>query len=246
MRFVAPPTPIIKPLWRKQMKNRGKRQFVKRILSVACVLAGLSPTLSAAQQNYPEKSIRVIVPFSPGGGADALGRELAKKMSEYLGVSVYVENLPGASTIIGTDRAAKAAPDGYTVLLTSTTTFGTNPHLIKSLPYTLDDFSGISLLAENPLVLAASTNTPFNTIGELVTFAKDAKQPLTFGTQGQGGTSHLAGEMMKSELGIDMIDVPYKGSSPGLMDLVGNQLPLLVDGTVASLPLFKDGLTCSP
>lgn len=223
------------------MKNSFyiKHKTLKALFIISGVLFGNSYSLATDKNNYPSKPIKMIVPFAAGGGADALGRELSQKMSEYLKVPVVVENLAGASTVIGTDRVAKSNPDGYTILLTSTTTFGTNPHLIKSMPFTLDDFKGISLLADNPLVLAAAKNTPFNSIKELVAYANKNNEKLSYGTQGRGATAHLVGEMIASELGIGMTDIPYKGSSPGLVDLVGRQIPLLVDGTVASLPMFK-------
>jgi tripartite-type tricarboxylate transporter receptor subunit TctC len=156
-------------------------------------------------------------------------------------VPVVVENLAGASTVIGADKVAKSPPDGYTILITTTTTFATNPHTLKSMPFSIDDFEGVSLLAQNPLVLAAPASAIYNTPKDLVEYARANPGKLSYGTQGRGATAHFVGEMIASALGIKMTDVSYKGSTPGLVDLSGGQIPLLVDGTVASLPLVKAG-----
>ena len=198
-------------------------------------------TSAVAQDAYPSKSIRIIVPFSAGGGTDVLGREVGQKMSSKLGVPVVVENLAGASTVIGADKVAKSPPDGYTILITTTTTFATNPHTLKSMPFSIDDFEGVSLLAQNPLVLAAPASAIYNTPKDLVEYARANPGKLSYGTQGRGATAHFVGEMIAAALGIKMTDISYKGSTPGLVDLSGGQIPLLVDGTVASLPLVKAG-----
>lgn len=217
--------------------NSIRRRSTVCLLAIAALC---TPLLATAQATYPSKPIRLLVPFSVGGGTDALGRVIAKGMSDRLGVAVIVENPAGASTIIGADRVAKSAPDGYTLLLTTTTTFATNPHTIGKMPFTIEDFAGVSLAASNPLVLAAPYDAPYDNVKELIRFAKEnPKAPLQYGTQGRGATAHFVGAMIANEIGVNMTDVPYKGSAPGLMDLSSSQIPLLVDGTVASLPLVK-------
>lgn len=224
------------------MEKTSRRSIIASLIYAAGLSAAVIPHSGFAQAIYPNKPIKIVVPFAPGGGADVLARELAKRMSDNLAVPVMVENLAGASTVIGSGRVASSAPDGYTLLMTSTTTFSTNPHLMKSMPFKLEDFAGISLLARSPLALAAAKNTPFNTIKELIDYTKNpANKELVYGTQGQGSIAHFVGAMMASELGIKMVDVPYKGSAPGVNDLLGGQIPLLVDGTVVSLPLVNSG-----
>jgi tripartite-type tricarboxylate transporter receptor subunit TctC len=223
------------------MFARIKRSPLVYINLLGVVLICAFSQAATAQERYPSKPIKLIVPFSAGGGTDALGRALASKMSERLGQPVVVENVTGASTMIGASRVAKAAPDGYTLLMTTTTTFSTNPHTFKEKTFSIDDFIGISLVSRNPLVLAAPASAPYNTPAELVAYAKASPDALSYGTQGRGGTAHFVGEMIASALGIKMVDVPYPGSAPGLAHLAGGQIPLLVDGTVASLPLVRGG-----
>lgn len=223
------------------MLAKTRRSMLVYINSLSVALICAFPQAATAQERYPSKPIKLIVPFSAGGGTDALGRALAQKMSERLGQPVVVENVTGGSTMIGASRVAKAAPDGYTLLLTTTTTFSTNPHTLKEMSFSIDDFVGISLVSRNPLVLAAPASAPYNTPAELVAYAKANPNALSYGTQGRGATAHFVGEMIASALGIKMLDVPYPGSAPGLAHLAGGQIPLLVDGTVASLPLVRSG-----
>jgi len=194
-----------------------------------------------AQEKYPARPIKIIVPFAAGGSTDVIGRAIAQKLSERVGQPVIVENVAGASTMIGAERASRAEPDGYTLLVASSTTFSTNPHLFKRLSTTIDDFVGVSLIAESPLVLATTIKAPFNDLKELAAYAKAHPDHVAYGTTGRGGISHLVGEMTESALGIKMIDVPYKGSAPALADVIGGQLPMHVDSAATSLPLLNSG-----
>jgi tripartite-type tricarboxylate transporter receptor subunit TctC len=164
----------------------------------------------------------MIIPFAPGGGSDVLGRVLAEKMSGELGVSVIVENKPGASSIIGTEAVAKAAPDGYTILLTNSAVTS-NPTFFK-LPFDTQNLVAITKVANAPQLLVANPNAPFKNLKELIAYAKENPGKVTIGTAGAGQISHLAAEMLEKSSGTEMIMVHYKGSGGALADLIGGQI----------------------
>jgi tripartite-type tricarboxylate transporter receptor subunit TctC len=178
--------------------------------------------MSAQAAEYPNRTIRMIIPFAPGGGSDVLGRVLAEKMSGELGVSVIVENKPGASSIIGTEAVAKAAPDGYTILLTNSA-ITSNPTFFK-LPFDTQNLVAITKVANAPQLLVANPNAPFKNLKELIAYAKDNPGKVTIGTAGAGQISHLAAEMLEKSSGTEMIMVHYKGSGGALADLIGGQI----------------------
>jgi tripartite-type tricarboxylate transporter receptor subunit TctC len=219
------------------MKSRRNLILSAIVTSVALMGAGAG----WAQDAYPAGPIRVVIPFPAGGSTDVIGRAVAQRLSEQLGQPVVVENIGGASTMIGAERVAKSAPDGYALLVASSTTFSTNPHLFKKMSYSIDDFTGISLIAQSPLVLATALNAPFSTLKELVDYARPRPGKVTYGTTGRGGIAHLTGEMAANVLGIKMTDVPYKGSAPALTDVMGGHLPIHVDSAATSLPLLNAG-----
>jgi len=219
------------------MKTR--RTLIQSAIGTGAAL--LMTSAAWGQDVYPSKPIRVVIPFPAGGSTDVIGRAVAQKLSEQLGQNVVVENIGGASTMIGAERVAKSTPDGYTLLIASSTTFSTNPHLFKKMSYSIDDFVGISMIAQSPLVLATAPNAPFSTLKELVAYARPRPGQVAYGTTGRGGISHLAGEMAATVLGIKMIDVPYRGSAPALTDVMGGQLPIHVDSAATSLPLLNAG-----
>jgi tripartite-type tricarboxylate transporter receptor subunit TctC len=204
-------------------------------------LSALVATSVWAQGTYPNKPIRMVIPFPAGGSTDVIGRSVAQKLGEILGQPIVVQNIGGASTMIGAERVARSPADGYTLLVGTSTTFSTNPHLFKKMTYSLDDFVGISLIAQSPLVLAVAPNAPFSNLKELIAYAMPRPGQVMYGTTGRGGISHLTGEMAGVALGIKMGDIPYKGSAPALTDVMGGQLPIHVDSAATSLPLLNSG-----
>jgi tripartite-type tricarboxylate transporter receptor subunit TctC len=192
-----------------------------RLLFISC-FAFLMQFMSVQAAEYPNRTIRMIIPFAPGGGSDVLGRVLAEKMSGELGVSVIVENKPGASSIIGTEAVAKAAPDGYTILLTNSA-ITSNPTFFK-LPFDTQNLVAITKVANAPQLLVANPNAPFKNLKELIAYAKENPGKVTIGTAGAGQISHLAAEMLEKSSGTEMIMVHYKGSGGALADLIGGQI----------------------
>jgi len=219
-----------------------KTKFIPAIavLLGALTVAGFS-TLAVAKDAFPSKTIRLIVPYSPGGTSDILGRLMAGEMSARLGQSVVVENVPGASSSIGTGRVAGAPNDGYTILLATTTALTSNPFLYKKLPYKVEDFDPITVVATQPFVFGANPKLPANNLAELIAYAKKNPGKIDYGTTGVGSSAHVVGEMAEAGLGIDMIDVPYKGSAPALTDLVGGQIDIYFDGITTTLPFYRAG-----
>jgi tripartite-type tricarboxylate transporter receptor subunit TctC len=207
----------------------------------ACCLALLALPLPAARAAYPERPIRLIVPFPPGGGTDLVARQLAEGMTQNLGQTVVVENRGGGSTIIGTEAVAKAQPDGYTLLL-ATFAHAVNPALHRKLPYaTFDAFAPVALIGRSPNVLVVSPKAPFKTVQELLAYARSHPGKLTFGSYGNGTSAHLAGEMFKSLAQVNMVHVPYRGSGPALTDLMGGQIDTMFSTVSSVSQLVKNG-----
>ncbi|MBI1736420.1 MAG: tripartite tricarboxylate transporter substrate binding protein [Candidatus Rokubacteria bacterium] len=211
-------------------------------LAVGClallVLAFAAPVFA---QTYPAKPVRLIVPFAPGGSNDIMARLVGQKLGERLGQPFVVDNRPGASGIIGTDAAAKAAPDGYTVLMMSLT-LAVNPSLYAKLPYdTEKDLLPVSLVASAPLMLVVNPSIPARTLPEFLAYARANPDKLNFGSGGAGTTPHLAGEMVKSMAGLKVTHVPYKGGGPALADLVGGQIQFMLENIPSTLPFVKGG-----
>lgn len=194
----------------------------------------------AAATTYPDKPIHIIVPFTPGGSTDVIARIYARKLGTLLGKPVVVENKPGAGTIVGADAVAKATPDGYTLLLSGASTFTVNSVLYKSLPYAADKaFEPLGIIASTPLVLLANTSLiKANTLKQLISELQ-GRQDVAYASFGNGSTSHFVGEMFKSALGLNLLHVPYRGSSPAMNDLIGGQVALSVDTAVAAIPQLK-------
>jgi len=209
------------------------------VLLGSLVALALPAAQAQAQKDYPEKPIRMIVPFAPGGSNDIMGRLVAAKFTENMGQQVVVDNRPGASGIIGTDLAAKAAPDGYTVLVMSLT-FTVNPSIRSKLPYDTDkDLVPVTVIASAPLILVVHPSLPVKSVREFIAYAKANPGKLNFGSGGPGSTPHLAGEMLKSMAGLQMTHIPYKGGGPALADLVGGQIQLMLENIPSTLPFVK-------
>ena len=211
------------------------------VCTVVLNAAYAQPTPKASARSYPTKAIRLIVPFAPGGSNDITARLVGQKFSDSFGQQVVIDNRTGASGIIGTDIAAKAPPDGYTVLMMSLT-FAVNPSLYRKLPYdTEKDLVPVTLVASAPLMLVVHPSVPAKSVQELIAYAKSNPGKLNFGSGGPGTTPHLAGEMLKMMSGTQMTHVPYKGGGPALVDLMGGQIQLMLENIPSTLPLAKSG-----
>ena len=191
-------------------------------------------------QNYPNRPIRIVVPYPPGGGTDVVARTLAQKMNEVMGQPVIVDNRPGANGIIGSDAVAKAAPDGYTVLITLATHV-INPALYAKLPYGPDDHAPVTVLAEYPFVITVHPSLPAKNTREFIAFAKSRPGQLTFASSGNGSGPHLGMELFKSMTGIDVVHVPYKGAGQAMTDLLSGQVPIFLNNFIAGAQMIKAG-----
>jgi tripartite-type tricarboxylate transporter receptor subunit TctC len=209
-------------------------------VSIGCLLGVWSGfTLSQA---YPTRPARMIVPWTPGGTADLLARLASQKFSETFGQQFVVDNRPGASGLIGTEQAAKAAPDGHTLLLATTAPNSVAPSLYAKIPYDpVKDFASISLMATTCYVLSVHPTMPVSNARQLVTLAKARPGQMTFSSPGAGTPNHLSGELLKMLTGIDMQHVPYKGSSQAIADVMGGQITLSFENIVVASPIVKSG-----
>lgn len=207
---------------------------------VACATLGMAS--AAWAQDYPTRSIRLVVPYAPGGATDILGRTLAEKLTQSIGQPVVVENKPGAGGLIGANYVAKAPADGYTLLVSSAATHATSAFLYSSVPYDIvKDFASVTLLASYPNVLVVHPSVPAKSVKELIELAKAKPGVLNYASTGTGGTSHLAGELFKMMTGTDIVHISYKGSGPAVTDLLGGQVTLMFDSVASSLPLVTSG-----
>lgn len=215
-------------------------RLARRALLAAAATALLTPLPSLAQK-FPSKPIRMIVPVAPGGGVDLLGRAIGARMAETLGVPVVVENKAGANTVIGTELLAKSPPDGYTLIMASTA-HATNGAFLKNLPFDpVKDFTPINYVAYIPLVLDVNAAFPAKTYQELIAQAKAQPGKLSFGVGSAGAGSHLAGEMLRLQTGIDITPVIYKGNGPALVDILGGHISIFYDIVTTSLPHIESG-----
>ncbi len=181
-------------------------------------------------QTFPARAIRVIVPFAPGGGTDILIRTVSPKLSEALGQQLVIDNRAGGGSTIGSELAAKAPPDGYTLLMVDTS-FTTNPSLYSKLPYdSARDFAPVSLMAAAPVILIVHPSVPVKTVKEFVALAKSKPGQLNFASGGPGSSTHLGGELLKLVAGIDLVHIPYKGTGPAVADVLGGQVVMMFAG----------------
>ncbi|HYC46636.1 MAG TPA: tripartite tricarboxylate transporter substrate binding protein [Burkholderiales bacterium] len=207
---------------------------------VALLLAGLGTEVSA--QTYPSRTIRLVVPFAAGGGTDFFARLVAAKLTQVLGQQVVVDNRAGAGGIIGTELVAKAAPDGYTLLMGHTGTLAINPSLYAKIPYDpVRDFSPVSLISISPLVLVTNPSLPVANVKELISLAKRRPGEITFASGGSGTGTHLSAELFKLMGGIDMIHVPYKGTGPALTAGMAGEVATLFSTLPPAMPHIKSG-----
>jgi tripartite-type tricarboxylate transporter receptor subunit TctC len=209
-------------------------------LSAAAAAGGFPPPVQAAEA-YPQRAVRLIIPYPPGGAGDIVGRMLASSLAEAFGQQVVVDNRGGGGQIIATQIAASAQPDGHTLFLSSAT-HAINPALRKNLPYdTLKAFAPITLVAQSPLVFVAHPSLGVSSIRELITAAKAKPGRINYASSGPGTGGHMSVELLKSMTGIDMVHIPYKGAGPALIDLVAGQVQLMCTSPLPAMPHVKAG-----
>ena len=206
----------------------------------AALAATLIATTTALAQQYPSKPVRFVVPYAAGGATDLIARVIGERLSAHLGQPFVIDNRPGAATLLGAQLVAKAEPDGYTLLMATSTTLAINASLYKNLPYDpVKDFAPISLAIQHPFVLLVDPKLPAHNVKELVALAKSKPGQLAYASGGSGSFPHLAMAMFQAMTGIDVIHVPYKGSAPALTDLMGGQVAMIFDNT--ALTYVKSG-----
>jgi tripartite-type tricarboxylate transporter receptor subunit TctC len=211
----------------------------KKLAKIAVCTVVAMASVAATAADYPTRTIKIIVPFAPGGGSDVITRMLAEKMSTDLAVAVIVENKPGASSIIGTDAVAKAAPDGYTFLMTNSA-ITSNPWLFK-LPFDTQTLTPVTMIATAPQLLVAHPSAPFKSLKELIAYAKANPEKATVGTAGAGQLSHLAAELLQKSSGTKMTTVHYKGSGNSVADLIGGQINMSFGTAPGFIQHIKNG-----
>ncbi len=205
-------------------------------------LAGLLLALPAHAQDYPSRPVTLVVPYPAGGGLDALARLLGQKLADRLGKPVVIDNRPGAGTTIGAAYVAKAAPDGYTILLATSTAFAIAAALNKSLPYDpAKDFVPIALTSNAPFLLLVSPLLPVHSVAELIALARSKPGQLSYGSAGPGSPQNLSFELLKTLTGIDLLHVPYRGDGPASSDLVGGHIATMFGEPTPMLPLMREG-----
>ncbi len=212
------------------------------VAGIALIAAIAGMPLTQAAENWPIRPVRFIVPYPPGGTTDIVARGIAGKLSERYGQQVVTDNRGGASTIIGADLMAKAAPDGYTMLLATATTLSINPNVFDKLPYnTLRDFAPITQTVYVPFVIAAHPSVAANNIAELLALAKTKPGSISFSTPGTASTNHLGGALLEYVSGVKLLHVPFKGSGPAAAAVVGGQVSFVITGIATVLPFSKPG-----
>jgi tripartite-type tricarboxylate transporter receptor subunit TctC len=214
-----------------------RRQLTQLLLS-----SGLAPALAFAQPNWPAKPIRLIVPFPAGGATDIFARTLSQKLGEKLGVSLVVENRPGAGGVIGSDLVAKAAPDGYTLLLATSSTHSIGPNLNPRMPYdAVHDFTPIAHVGNAPSIMLVPNSSPAKTLKEWIDYARRNPGKLNYASSGNGTIVQLTAELFKAQAGLFIVHIPYKGTALAIPDLVSGKVDVLFDSLPTGLPHVRDG-----
>ncbi len=208
------------------------------IIGLLAAIAIISPAPAGAQ-DYPSRPVMLVVPVPPGGAADFIGRSIGAKLADALGQPVLIANRGGAGGTIATAGVAKAEADGYTLLLASITTHGIGPHLYSNLPYDpAKDFAPVIFLANFPLIMTVNADLPARSVADVIALAKARPGGLAFASSGNGGAPHLAGELLKSLTGADLLHVPYRGSGPAVIDVVAGRVAIMFDGAPSLLPFI--------
>lgn len=214
---------------------------IRRFLCVTSLATLALPLASAHADTYPSRVIRLVVPYASGGPTDLLARVLAQGMAKGLGQPVIVENRPGAGSIIGVDFVAKSPADGYTLLFATGAALVINPSLNPKLPYQAKDFAPVSIVASYAMFLSVNPKLSFNSLGDLIAYAKRNPGGLSFGSAGYGTSNHLAGELLKKMAGIDLMHVPYKGNAAAMTDVMGGNISMMFDLPATTLPHSQAG-----
>jgi tripartite-type tricarboxylate transporter receptor subunit TctC len=208
----------------------------------AAVVASVVASPAGAQADYPSRPITIVVPFTAGGATDLLARMVAEQLKSGLGATVVVENKPGAASTVGGSYVAKAAPDGYTLLMATSTTLAISKALYKKLPYDpVADFTPITLVAAVPFSLVVNPSLPVGSLKEFIAYAKSKPGELTFGSSGNGSPHHLGAEMLKTAAGLDIRHVAYRGSVPAMQDVIGGHIPFMFVDLLPALPHIREG-----
>lgn len=220
------------------MRNSTSRTVRRAGVALFAALVALP---AAAQQPYPSRTVRYVVPYPPGGSTDPMARMIAARLTERWGQSVIVDNRPGGSTVIGMDYIAKAAPDGYTIGWGGAAMFST-PHLVPNMPYDpIRDLTGVATLARSRVVLVLHPSVPVKSLKEMIAFAKSRPGQLNFASSGIGTNTHLSGELFNMMTGTQLTHVPYKGSGPATTDLLGGRVEMSFQIPITVIPMIKTG-----
>jgi tripartite-type tricarboxylate transporter receptor subunit TctC len=218
------------------------RAFARWLVACATVLALLPCPVARAQDAYPSRAVTIVAPVAPGGVYSFFARIIGQKLEQRFGKSFIIENRPGAGTVIGAVSVAKAAPDGYTLLMAASTTLATNVTLHKQLPFDpVKDFEPVALIARVPEVLIVNATLPIRSIDDLARLAKAKPGTLSFASSGPGTALHLEGEALKRTLKIDIVHVPYKGATPAINDVAGGHVSMMFSPVSVARPLIQDG-----
>ena len=214
--------------------------WVTLSLSLGAMLAnGVAP---ADAETFPNRTVRIVVPYAPGGGADSVARIVARKVSENIGQPIVIENKGGAGSIVGTEVVAKAEPDGYTLLLGQSGPISINPAVYKNLPYDpVKDFTPITMTTAYPYILVVNSELPAKSLQEFVALAKSKPGAMNYGSTGVGAANHLVAELFNSKAGLKMTHVPYRGTALAVGDLLGGQLTMVFGDPISVLPHIKSG-----
>ncbi len=213
-----------------------------RIALVLLVVSGLFTSPIALGKEWPDQQVRIVLPYPPGGASDVTARLLATKMGQAWDKTVVVENRPGANGIIANEMVAKAAPDGYTILMANLGPNGINPAVYSKLPYdTMKDFSPVILTTVVPLIIVTSTDSPYKTLAQLIAAAKANPESIKFGSAGNGSSNHLAGELLAMMTNVKLLHIPYKGDAPSITDVMGGQIQMALPTALAAVPHVKGG-----
>ncbi|MGY8525336.1 tripartite tricarboxylate transporter substrate binding protein [Paracidovorax citrulli] len=217
------------------------RTVLRQLAAATIPFLAIAVASQPAHAAFPDKPIRMVVPFAPGGGTDLIARAMGTTMGEDLGQPVIIDNKPGGGTIIGTDAVAKAAPDGYTLVM-ATIAHATNPSLHRKLPFDTDKaFAPVMLVGRSPNVLVVKPDSPIRSVQDLVAAARAKPRKLSYASMGAGTSAHLAGELFKNLAKVDLIHIPYRGAGPALTDLLGGQVDVMFATAAAVAPHLESG-----
>lgn len=219
----------------------NRRQTIWHLAGLGMLGTTALPAVASTASDYPKSVIKLVIPYPPGGPTDLVGRLVAMAMGDTLKQTIFIDNKPGASGMVGAGQVAKAAPDGYT-LLANASLHVINPSVYDKVPYdSFNDFAPITQIVDVPLVLVVNSEMPVSNVQELIRYLKKSKATINFGSAGNASSQHLSGELFKLKTGIAMQHVPYKGSSPALTDLMGGQIQLMFDSMPSAMPFITSG-----